>query len=400
MVCENMSTGSVRDNLVNVAFLNSGKGNWLGGVYYLKNLLYALSRLEKKKLQPYVFIGKGAESSVVDLISPYAIVVRTGFVPRWRFPGMSFSRLNRWLLKWQLFRENIRVISHSNVGDGKLTRPVIHWIPDFQHVHLPEMFSQKECRARDQQFKNSITDSNVILLSSYDALNDLEIFAPGYAAKARVLQFVSQVDHALTRPNTEGAQAEELRISYGIAGKFFYFPSQFWKHKNHATLFEAVRVARKTIKDILVVCSGAMHDYRHADHVDTLKRFIDKNGLAQNIKLLGLIEYSHVFFLMRHSLAILNPSLFEGWSSTVEEAKSLGKGLILSDINVHREQSPPQTHYFDSNNPSELADILVSLWQELEPGPDYLLEEQARKKLPERTREFAESYQDIVFELV
>ncbi len=394
-----MSTGSARENSINVAFLNSGKGNWLGGLYYLKNLLYAVSCLENKRLRPYIFIGKGAEPSVVDLIRPYAIVVRTGFVPRWQLPGMLSLHVNQWMLGWQLFHNHIQVISHPDISVDKLRRPVINWIPDFQHLHLPEMFSSEECRTRDMKFKKIITDSNIILLSSYDAFNDLKLFAPGYMAKARVVQFVSQVDHTLTRPGTESAQADALRISYGIEGKFFYFPSQFWKHKNHAILFEAVRIARETIKDILVVCSGAMHDYRHADHVGQLKQFIIKNGLSQNIKLLGLVEYLHVFFLMRHSLAILNPSLFEGWSSTVEEAKSLGKGMVLSDINVHREQSPSQTHYFDPNNPLELADILVSLWRVTEPGPDYRLEEQARRKLPERTRQFAKSYQDVVLEL-
>lgn len=394
-----MSTGSVREDSINVAFLNSGKGNWLGGLYYLKNLLYAISCLENRRLQPYIFIGKRAEPSVVDLISPYAIVVRTGFMPGWRLPDMFSLHVNQWMLKWKLFRYNIQVISHPEVNADKLTRPVINWIPDFQHIHLPEIFSPEECRIRDLKFKKIIADSNIILLSSYDALNDLKIFAPEYVAKARVVQFVSQVDHALTCLGTEAIQIDELKTFYGIEGKFFYFPSQFWKHKNHAILFEAVRVARKTIKDILVVCSGAMHDYRYTDYADQLKQFIVENGLSQNIKLLGQIEYSHVFFLMRHSLAILNPSLFEGWSSTVEEAKSLGKGMVLSDINVHREQNPPQAYYFDPNNPLELADILVSLWRGKEPGPDYRLEEQARKKLPERTRKFAESYQDVVLEL-
>lgn len=44
--------------------------------------------------------------------------------------------------------------------------------------------------------------------------------------------------------------------------------------------------------------------------------------------------------LMKHAIAIINPSLFEGGSTTVEEAKSLLKVIILSGIPVHREQNP------------------------------------------------------------
>ncbi|TIN29445.1 hypothetical protein [Mesorhizobium sp.] len=34
---------------------------------------------------------------------------------------------------------------------------------------------------------------------------------------------------------------------------------------------------------------------------------------------------------------LLKPSHIEGWSTTVEEAKSLGTPMLLSDIPLHRE---------------------------------------------------------------
>ena len=43
---------------------------------------------------------------------------------------------------------------------------------------------------------------------------------------------------------------------------------------------------------------------------------------------------------MFHSVAVINPSEFEGRSSTVEQAKSLGKQVILSNIKIHKEQKP------------------------------------------------------------
>ena len=60
-----------------------------------------------------------------------------------------------------------------------------------------------------------------------------------------------------------------------------------------------------------------------------------------------MLPRAHVFRLMRQSLAVLQPSLFEGWSTSVEEAKSVGKRMILLDIPVHREQDPPRALFFD-----------------------------------------------------
>jgi len=120
-----------------------------------------------------------------------------------------------------------------------------------------------------------------------------------------------------------------------------------------------------------------MDDYRNKNHVKELQEYIRIYHLENNIRLLGLIEYSDVFTLMRYSIAVINPSLFEGWSSTVEEAKSIGKGMVLSNINVHREQNPPASEYFDPDNAGELAGILKKYWNEKEGEPDFSLEEQA-----------------------
>jgi len=40
--------------------------------------------------------------------------------------------------------------------------------------------------------------------------------------------------------------------------------------------------------------------------------------------------------LMVRSQAMILPSLYEGWSTALEEAKALGKDCLVSDIQVHR----------------------------------------------------------------
>jgi len=63
---------------------------------------------------------------------------------------------------------------------------------------------------------------------------------------------------------------------------------------------------------------------------------------------------------MRVAGAVINPSLFEGWSTTVEEAKSMGVPMLLSDIGVHREQAEGRASFFDPHAPETLADLLVA----------------------------------------
>ena len=59
--------------------------------------------------------------------------------------------------------------------------------------------------------------------------------------------------------------------------------------------------------------------------------------------------------LLRGAAAVVQPSLFEGWSSVVEDARAFGKPIALSDIAVHREQTPPGSQFFAPDDPHELA---------------------------------------------
>ena len=66
-------------------------------------------------------------------------------------------------------------------------------------------------------------------------------------------------------------------------------------------------------------------------------------------------------------MALINPSRFEGWSTTVEEAKSFGVPLILSDIDVHHEQAGEAARYFGLDDPATLADALCKALQTAAP---------------------------------
>jgi glycosyltransferase involved in cell wall biosynthesis len=72
----------------------------------------------------------------------------------------------------------------------------------------------------------------------------------------------------------------------------------------------------------------------------------------------GLVPVDDLHGLMAGCEAVVNPSLFEGWSTTVEEARSAGVPLILSDIAVHREQAAQEGVFFRRLDAADLADAL------------------------------------------
>ena len=120
-------------------------------------------------------------------------------------------------------------------------------------------------------------------------------------------------------------------------------------------------IKKNSKKQIIVYSSGDRKDYRYKDNFKNLMNLVKKNKLNDNYIYLGLIPFIDVMSLIYYSTAVINPSLFEGWSSSVEQAKAYNKKIILSDISVHREQKPKNSFFFKPKDFLYLSNILIKL---------------------------------------
>ena len=379
--------------MIKVGFIGAVSKEWMGGLNYFNNLLFAIDSLNNKELQIFVFVGKKTDEDIKNMFKRYGTVIEDRIFDR-KSLKWFLMKLEQKIFKTNFLLENIlkkydiQILSHSSITKFKNIK-TINWIPDFQHIHLPQMFSKKEIENRDKSFIQIIKESDVVVLSSFDALKDLRKFSSEYQNKARVLQFVSQPNSRYFELN-ENDKNNVLK-KYDIKDEFFYMPNQFWKHKNHMTVFTAINELKKDGIQICVVCTGHLADYRNKTYIDEIKNFIKINNLEKNIKLLGLVEYEDVFALIKFSKAVINPSLFEGWSSTVEECKSVEKNMILSDLDVHKEQYPNAT-FFERNSVESLKNILKNYKKE---NIDSNIE-----SLEIRTKKFADTYVSICKEVL
>lgn len=389
-----------KTNTIKVGFLNHFSSNWMGGVNYYKNLFMAMEKVENPRLIPFVFKPQDPIAEVImDYASPLHPKGKKDF--KYRMTKLWHSVLKKPFDKNVYLNRDldVDVISHVQTGiSQKPTIPTISWIPDFQHVHIPEMFSQDELEYRNKTFYSMAKYSKLVLFSSQDALNDFKNFASEYSYKGKVLHFVAIPDENVYLKTDE--IKEEIIKKFDLPPKYFYVPNQFWVHKNHKVVFEAISILKQQGIDVNIVFTGKTKDYRQEGYFDDLLQFAKENNIENNIKILGLVELIEVYYLMRNCISIINPSFFEGWSSTVEEAKSLGKNIILSNLNVHKEQNPPEGVYFDPRNPNQLAEILKEKWLNGKSQPDYELEKIAKLQLEKRIIEFGKEYQKIILNVL
>lgn len=351
-----------------------GGRDWMGGANYVRNLASAVHAAAPET--PLTWIcgaGLGAEWREVS--------------PRIEAPAPT--RWNRWLRTSRSragFRRLVEdagidfvyPLTYDNFYNLGLRFPLgtalkgvawAGWIPDFQHRYLPHLFSAEELRWRDAQMALLAEEAPRMVLSSRSALADFQRFFPAHAHKATLLAFrVAPTEERA--PSAPDESAPE---------RFFLVCNQFWKHKNHQVVFEALRILRARGVTPLVLCTGALEDYRGDEYVRSLRALLNEPGLSEQVQLLGLVSRDRLVSLMRRALAVVQPSLFEGWSTVVEDARALGRPCLLSDLPVHREQDPPGARFFAAESAEALADLLADVWANGTPGPDLAAEAAARE---------------------
>ena len=106
------------------------------------------------------------------------------------------------------------------------------------------------------------------------------------------------------------------------------------------TAFEAVRRLKADGLDVTLACTGHAGDFRHPRYFGELTAFVAQHGLIDAVRFLGVVPQDDLLQLLRYSAAVVQPSLFEGWSTVVEDCKAIGRPMILSDLDVHAEQCP------------------------------------------------------------
>ena len=74
-----------------------------------------------------------------------------------------------------------------------------------------------------------------------------------------------------------------------------------------------------------------MEDHRNKRYSSEIKRYIEENNLRDRIKLLGILDKKEQVQRMKGAVAIVQTSLFEGWETCVEDARTLGKHNIIAN---------------------------------------------------------------------
>jgi glycosyltransferase involved in cell wall biosynthesis len=323
--------------------------------------LNTLSDVEKPQIE--IFYSKNAPIDYLESLKyPYIhFVLFKPFPSRWflrkvnslicRISGMDIYKYCKFFSKVDCIYPYIDFVDfHFNTIKNKA-----YWLVDFNNRVFPNHYADDGKFMNEYQIRIT-NSSNRVVLSSNSLLNELKQYHPTYQCDIRILRFASSIKLL--------EQGPEFLEKYGLKEtSYFMSPNQFWEHKNQKVVLEAIgliRINRPELK-FKVIFTGSLEVNRGKGlYVENLKKMIIDLNIHDYVSFLGVIDRADQILLMKKSVALIQPSFYEGWSTLVEESKAMSQLIILSDIPVHREQILTNADFFNPTNPGELATKLLN----------------------------------------
>ena len=232
--------------------------------------------------------------------------------------------------------------------------PGVLTINDLQHRHHPQFFTPDEFDERERLYRESAERAMHIICISEFTRQDVN---RQYGIPLEKMSTVWIIPSRNVWQPLNASTRMALLKGMGLTTPFFFFPAHCWLHKNHAKLIEAFRLIMAELPtDIKLVMSGCPFADDHPAAI-----LIRENHLSPRVTHLGFRSPLEVRALFQGCLALVFPSLFEGYGMPVAEAIIAAKPVLCSNVTSLPELAGEAALTFDPNSVEEIATNLLEI---------------------------------------
>jgi glycosyltransferase involved in cell wall biosynthesis len=218
-------------------------------------------------------------------------------------------------------------------------------------VEFSEVRSNFEFDIRERIYVNTLKKAIAVLTDSY--LGKQNIIRRYGVDEKRV--YIAKF--TATLQSIVGQKFIDVRNKFRIKNDYIYYPAQFWSHKNHIYILDAIKIIKEKFNIIIdAVFTG--NDYGNLNYILDYSR---KIGVNEQIYYLGFVESELITNLYKQSMALVMPTYFGPTNLPPLEAFSLGVPVFYSDLGGLREQVGDAAILININNPEDLAIKLLKL---------------------------------------
>ncbi len=265
-------------------------------------------------------------------------------------------------------------------------RPFVAPIHDLQHrlqPHFPEVSAGGEGAWREYLFRNLARYATLILVDSEVGREDaLECYGPFGLQADRVKVLPFRPPPYLDPAPPEAARAR-ARAAFQLPERYLFYPAQFWPHKNHLRLVQALAVLRGRGEEVHIVLCGAHTGVHREQAFARVMEEAARSGVSAQVHVLGYVANADMSALYAEAAGVVMPTFFGPTNIPVIEAWAFGKPVLTCDIRGVREQVGEAGLLVDPASVEALADGVGRLWTDAALGE--ALVARGRARLAERS---------------
>ena len=229
--------------------------------------------------------------------------------------------------------------------------PGVLTIQDLQHLRHPEFFSPADREDRDRLYGASLARARHVICSSEFTRRDVH---ERYRVPLDKLTTIWNIPMSSIWEELPPERRRGLVAAMGIEGPFLLYPAHPWLHKNHDRLLQAWQAAGSRLpSEVALVMTGPPFPAGHPA--------IARLARAPRALHLGYRSRLEMHALFQECMALVFPSLYEGFGMPVAEALIAGKPVACSNVTSLPEVAGDAAVTFDPNDIDEIAARIVDL---------------------------------------
>ena len=364
-----------------------------GGFSQALNAIGQMARLCEGKYEFTVFTSQKKNIEYLNKLGYEACYFRYGLAGKW----LSYSATNPLLGLVQSTLKLISGFEKSLLAEAvdlayfvtttrqclalqKLNYITTVW--DLCHrdsPEFPEVRSYNEFLSREYIYSNALSQALIVLCDSAELAKRI---GGRYGVDSDRLLAMPFAPSPLLEEDYS-VSAQTVLSKYQLKPGYFFYPAQFWAHKNHVRILQALKILKDDgISREVVFCGG--------DHgnLEQVKSRVAEFGLEEAVRLLGFVPADEMRSLYEGCAAVVMPTYFGPTNIPPLEAWKLGKPLIYS---AHLSEQAGNAALLV--NPDSAEDLADAMQMVVEPGiaADLVQKGHARLLVIDKERQFAET---------
>ena len=246
------------------------------------------------------------------------------------------------------------------------------------HPELPEVRQHFEFDARENFLRSALPKASAVIAESpfgkealirRYGLDSEKVYHIWKPASAKILSLAKN-------------KRIDPRDSHGIPAKakFVFYPAQFWPHKNHRLIIDAIAYLKNEYDvEIFSVFCGS-----DCGNLNPIRSYSKKLGVDHLIIHLGFISDEEIPHLYRESLALVMPSIFGPTNMPPIEAFHFGTPVVVANLPGFDNQVGDAAILVDPYDHKDLGEIIHRFSQD----------ENFRQDIIDKGKNRAELYSD------